>query len=67
MKTIKVGDRIRLLKMDNDPNPILVGDCGEVTKVNEIKSFEEIQVSVKWDSGRTLMVLLPHDIIEVIE
>jgi len=62
---MKIGDRIRLLKMDNDPDPIPVGSEGTITGITKL-SHNEMQIQVKWDSGRSLSVLLPPDKIEII-
>lgn len=52
-----VGDRIRMVDiMPDDPNPMPVGAEGTVTSVNEL-SDGSAQISVEWDSRRTLMVL----------
>lgn len=62
-----MGDRIRVTgTMVDDPAPMEIGATGTVAEVwNPGNSLE--QVSVKWDNGRTLM-LVPADyaIIEVI-
>lgn len=61
---MKVGDKVKLLKMDNDPNPIPIGTTGTITNINEVsKNFT--QVSVDWDNGRSLMLCLPEDQIEI--
>lgn len=57
----KEGDRIELVLMGDDPDPIKVGTKGTIIKVNFLPSWNETQVSVKWDNGRTLRVLLPQD------
>lgn len=51
----KVGDRIELERMENDPDPIPVGTRGTVAGGNGL------QVYVDWDNGRTLMMTLPED------
>lgn len=60
MKTIQKGDRIKLISMKNDPNPIKVGMTGTVTNVNTDGSREFHQIHVEWDDGRTLR-LLPYE------
>lgn len=65
MDTLKIGDRIRLINMPDDPNPIPVGSEGTVTSVNQYTIIAK-QVSVKWDSGRMLMLLPGIDTYEVI-
>jgi len=57
----KIGDRVKLVKMSDDPDPIPVDTEGEVTHVQYISSFNETQVGVNWDNGRTLSVILPQD------
>lgn len=61
---VKPGDRIELLKMENDPNPIPVGTKGTVKDVNQLG--DEAQIMVKWDNGRGLMLSYPHDKFKVI-
>jgi hypothetical protein len=61
----KAGDRIRLVAMPSDPDPIPAGSLGTVVAV-----FEHIgwtQIDVDWDNGRTLMLTIPEDSIEVIK
>jgi hypothetical protein len=60
------GDRIRLLCMPDDPNPIPAGSEGEVTFVNEVRSMQFTQIGVKWDDGRTLSLAVPPDSFTVI-
>lgn len=60
MRTPQIGDRVRMAGvMPNDPDPIPVGDAGTIDWVTQY------QYGVKWDSGRTLM-LLPDDPFEVL-
>ncbi|MGE0342586.1 MAG: DUF4314 domain-containing protein [Porticoccaceae bacterium] len=61
--TIPRSTRVRMVGvMPNDPDPIEVGTEGTVTQdgPNEFG-----QIDVKWDSGRTLM-LLANDPFEII-
>ena len=60
----KKGDRVKLVKMGNDPDPVPEGTEGEVTHVQYISVFKETQIGVNWDNGRTLSVILPQDRIE---
>ena len=62
------GDRIRLVSMDDDPNPIQPGQLGTITCVNVIGSGPEqwMQIDVEWDNGRKLMLACPPDRFEVI-
>ena len=63
------GDRIRLLAMYDDPNPILAGQLGTVVSVARHGSgqAEWLQLDVAWDNGRTLMLVSPPDVFEVID
>jgi len=56
---MKGGDRIMLLQMTNDPDPILPGSQGTVQDVCEFTGW--IQVWVHWDNGRTLALCIPPD------
>jgi hypothetical protein len=62
--TPKIGDRIELLAMPNDPSPIPSGTKGKVEPITDIGHGEH-QVGVKWENGRTLMLILPHDKIRI--
>lgn len=57
----KPGDRIRLLRMPNDPDPVPVGSEGTVWRA------DDIQIGVKWDNGRRLNLIPDVDEWEVIE
>ena len=62
---IRAGDRIRLLSMPDDPDPIQVGSTGTIVSVTEGPLG---QVQVKWDdSNRTLCLIPGVDRFEVIE
>jgi hypothetical protein len=63
--TIRTGDRIRLLSMPDDPDPIPVGSTGTIEAVTEGPLG---QIHVTWDdSGRTLSLVPGVDRFEVIE
>jgi hypothetical protein len=63
----KKNDKIRLLQMLNDPNPIPIGMTGIVQDCRFISLDEGFwQVSVKWDNGSTLMLSVPPDKAELI-
>jgi hypothetical protein len=69
MKTLpKTGDRIRLLDMPDDPNPIPIGELGTVVSVFSHGTGKSAwhQVDVEWDHGHTLMLTLPPDQIEIL-
>ena len=63
-----VGDRIELVHMPNDPCPIEPGSRGTVTHITHLQ-YEPAgwQVGVKWDSGRTLSLLVPPDEARLVE
>jgi hypothetical protein len=65
---MKVGDRVEMISMPEDPNPIEAGTKGTIEHINPVDFGSEkfTQVSVKWDNGRTLMVCIPPDQIRVI-
>jgi hypothetical protein len=59
MSTPQPGDRIRLVAMSNDPDPIPPGTTGTVTGVRRRGTWS--QVDVAWENGRTLMLVVPPD------
>ena len=62
------GDRIRLLAMRDDPDPIQVGQLGTVVSVSRHGDGKDTwhQIDVAWDNGRTLMVVSPPDRFELV-
>jgi hypothetical protein len=68
MPTPQPGDRIRLVAMSDDPNPIVPGTTGTVRSVRHCGSGRDawFQVDVDWDSGRKLMLVVPPDQFEVL-
>lgn len=63
---VRPGDRIRLIEMPNDPCPVEAGTEGVVGHVGpEIQG--RTQISVVWDSDRSLMLLVPPDRFEIID
>ena len=63
MQSPQVGDRIRLVAMNDDPDPIPHGTLGTVTAIHNHHDW--VQVEVDWDNGRRLMLSLPDDLIEI--
>lgn len=61
------GDRIRLIKMSNDPDPIEPNTTGTVKTVNTVYMFGEDHLIVEWDNGSRLNLLVGTDDFEVIE
>ena len=60
---LKPGDRIRLLSMPADPDPIPIGTYGTVRHIHNHRDWT--QVEVDWDNGRQLMLTLPDDCVEI--
>lgn len=64
------GDRIVLVQMSDDPDPIQPGTEGTVISVQELhfgKSQPEHQILVRWDNGRSLSCICPPDIVRVLQ
>lgn len=65
---MNVGDRVKLIHMPNDPDPIPAGTTGTITSVNPVRmgprSFT--QYHVNWDNGRSLSCVVPPDQLQVI-
>jgi len=68
MKLPRPGDRIRLISMPDDPNPIEPGATGTVRFVHEhtVGGERWAQIGVDWDNGRKLMLSIPHDRLEIL-
>ncbi len=63
---LKVGDRIELVRMNEDPNPIPSGTKGVVKDIQDVnfgRGDNFTQIDVKWDNGRRLMVVCPPDLV----
>ena len=61
---LKVGDRIRLVSMLFDPDPIPAGTKGVVTGIHLHSGWTQLEVS--WENGRMLMMVLPPDQFEIV-
>lgn len=61
--SFQVGDRVRLVRMNDDPDPVPVGTEGTVDYVAAVDLGDGrfMQYGVKWDNGRTLMACVPPD------
>jgi hypothetical protein len=68
-KLPRVGNRIRLLAMQDDPDPIPVGQTGTVVGIKRHGSDKDewFQIDVSWDNGRTLMLVSPPDEFEIVD
>lgn len=64
---IKTNQTIKLLSMDNDPNPITIGSLGVITRISKLPFDEEFQIDVQWHNGRTLSLIFPFDKFEIIK
>ncbi len=62
---LEAGDRIRLIEMVDDPDPIPAGTVGTVSKIHFHSDWTQIEVS--WENGRKLMLASPPDKFEIIE
>ena len=60
----KVGDRIRLVSMPDDPDPLAEGTTGTVVSVTDGPYG---QIGVDWDNGRSLFLIPGIDSYELIE
>ncbi len=56
---LQAYDRVELLAMPNDPDPIPVGTKGIVA--NAVNVQGQMIYDVKWDNGRTLNLLEGED------
>ena len=67
MTSPQPGDRIRLIAMPDDPDPVPPGATGTITSVAKHGTGRDtwLQVEVGWDSGRKLMLTIPPDRFEV--
>ena len=67
---MREGDRVELLDLPNDARRALVpvGTRGTVEGVRTVSGVGEtfVQVSVRWDNGRTLMLSIPPDRVRVL-
>lgn len=64
------GERVELLLMLNDPDPLPRGLRGTVTRAQQVDfggGDRFVQYTVEWDDGRTLMPCVPPDILRRIE
>ena len=63
------GERIRLVAMHDDPDPIPAGQVGTVVGVmhHGDGSDKWFQIDISWDNGRSLMLVSPPDTFEIID
>lgn len=66
----KKGDKIELIEMPDDPNPIPCGTTGTVKYVSPTLDQGKnafTQVWVDWDNGSRLMLCVPPDRFRIID
>ena len=59
---IKIGTRVKLISMEDDPRPIEPGTCGTVKLIDDIGT-----IHVRWDNGRLLGLVPEKDKFEIVE
>ena len=66
---LKPGQRIELVAMNDDLDPIRPGTRGTVRLVHRVGTGHDAftQVDVAWDNGRSLMLVVPPDQYRIIE
>jgi L-ascorbate metabolism protein UlaG (beta-lactamase superfamily) len=62
---LKTGDRIRLVSMPMDPDPIPVGTLGTVLRTHDHGDWWQVEVA--WDNERSLMLTMPEDCVELVD
>lgn len=66
----KKDDRIRLIHMGDDPDPVPHGTEGTVLDVTDLcfpGERQQYQILVRWDNGRSLSCVCPPDVVQVLE
>lgn len=60
---IKVGDRIELVRMEDDPDPVAPGTRGvvQLVEVMDLGDGSREYITVLWDDGRSLGLVCPPD------
>jgi uncharacterized protein DUF4314 len=68
IKVPRPGDRVRLISMRHDPDPLDPGQLGTVVSVRRhgAGADEWHQIDVAWDNGRSLMLVSPPDEFEIV-
>ena len=63
------GDRVRLLRMQDDPDPMTPGATGTVVSAARHGFGKDAwaQIDISWDNGRCLMLVSPPDEFEIIQ
>jgi len=68
MRTLQPGDRIKLVAIPDNPDPIPLSSTGTVSSVRKCGSGRDawLQVDLNGANGRKLMLSAPPDQFEVI-
>jgi hypothetical protein len=61
------GDTIRLIKMEDDPQPIRPNTIGIVREIQTVSTFNEDHLIVDWQNGRKLNLIVGLDEFERIK
>jgi len=64
VKGLEPGDRIELIAMPEEPNPVPRGTRGTVKAVR--RHGDWTQVDVDWDNGSALMLSFPPDRVRLV-
>ncbi|WP_113408509.1 DUF4314 domain-containing protein [Rhizobium sp. CNPSo 4062] len=66
--TASVGDKVKLIHMPNDPNPVTRGSLGVITHISEAYPDEDVPLTyvVRWENGRTHNILVGIDEFELL-
>ncbi len=61
--TFARGDRIELIRMEDDPDPIAPGTQGIVTSIQKFPGERgyPTHYEIDWDNGRALSIIVPPD------
>lgn len=65
MRLPEVGDRIRLIHMPEDHDPIRPGETGTVIWVEDGLAESKL-IGMEWDNGRSLSLCIPPDKYEIL-
>lgn len=62
----KIGDRIELIKMEDDPCPIPPGSKGTII-TDPVEFQDKWQITVDWDDDRFLSLVVPPDTFRILK
>lgn len=63
METVKVGDRVELIEMDDTMTELKPGDKGTVFKIDENQEL----IWINWDNGEQLALLIGVDKFKIVK